>query len=116
VITHELPEPPRSTITGDLLTLTRHELDLFDAGYASGYTAGLQRGHDRGGYEAGIHEGWRLHVRHEQAAWQAMANTIRAMNRRAPFAEVQARHAALPPVPTYEECMASWGPSGGGAT
>lgn len=79
------------------------------------YWSGWRRGYDEG-FIRGRRDGWRERVDHEHRAWEPMARSIKAAG--GPFAlsfdELQRRRAQLPegyvprPVPTFEECMASW--------
>lgn len=59
-----LPEPPRSTIAVDLLTLTPPDRELFWAGYASGVVEGITMGRNQAEDEA-------------EVAWRTMADRVR---------------------------------------
>lgn len=110
------PAPPSSTIALDSSQLTSGARIIYDAAYAAGYLDGLAIQKRRGGYDRGRRDGWRARVEAEYRAWLPMARAIKAAG--GPFslthAELERRRAQLPegyaprPVPSFDDCMASW--------
>ena len=107
------PEAPQGVPPVDPRRLVSSARDIWDAGYLAGYRDGVSLEQLRGGYEAGRAAGWQARVEHEHSTWQRMARFVREAGspRAMTFERLhRLRHPdwVARPVPTVEQCMATW--------